>query len=459
MESSPSSSVPLYADRPGYGSALPMRRRHTSNLPNMNRRQSEGGVSRRISIMSDPTNNFRGQINQLRDGYAFGLESYSSNLNFLLLSVPIAILAYYLKWGDTVVFMSCFIGMIPMAMLLGKATEDIAEHTNETLGALVNVTFGNAVELILSISALRAAKMQLIKDTIAGSILSNLLLVLGSAFFFGGLNYHEQEVLPAVSEANADLLSFAVFGLSVPTLYATTVPRNEQVAHGEELVSLFTAIALLIIYSMYLFFQMYTHSDLYDALPQDDLSDDQNVEDNVSSRALLDSDTERNRQSHPSSHSSKAASLPVAIVLLVVLVIAIAILSELLVDSIDTFSATVGLHQRFIAVVLLPVVGNAVEHMSAILVARHNKIDLSIGIACGSSVQIALFAAPILIVISWIIGEPHLTLNFEQYEIIVIGFSVFVVNATMRDSRTNWLEGAVLVMCYIIVATAYFFID
>lgn len=461
MESS-SSSIPLPLHRPAYGSTQPVRRRHTVNLPHMNRGQSEGGISRRISSLSDPAGTFRGQINQLRDGYAFGLESYSSNLNFLLLAVPIAILAHFLKWGDTLIFISCFIGMIPMAMLLGKATEDIAEHTNETLGALVNVTFGNAVELILSISALHASKMQLIKDTIAGSILSNLLLVLGSAFFFGGLNYHEQEVLPAVSEANADLLSFAVFGLSVPTLYATTVPKTEQVAHGEELVSLFTAVALLIIYSMYLYFQMYTHSDLYDALPDDDdLSDDQNIEQNASAldRALLESDAEHRRQNHPSSHSSKIASLPVAVTMLVVLVIAIAILSELLVGSIDTFSAAVGLHQRFIAVVLLPVVGNAVEHMSAILVARHNKIDLSIGIACGSSVQIALFAAPILVVISWILGQPHLTLNFEQYEVIVIGFSVFVVNATMRDSRTNWLEGAVLVMCYIIVATAYFFID
>lgn len=457
MELSQSSSILPSRRSQGYGSVPPARRRSAIGT-DVNHRHSDGNVSRRISAISDPSSVVRGQVNQLRDGYAFGLESYSSNLNSLLLFVPIALIAHFLRWGDTFIFVSCFMGMIPLAMLLGKATEDIAEHTNETLGAFVNVTFGNAVELILSISALRAGKMQLIKDTIAGSILSNLLLVLGSAFFFGGLNYHEQEVLPAVSEANADLLSFAVFGLSVPTLYATTVPKKEQAERAEDLVSLFTAVALLIIYAMYLYFQMYTHADLYDGLPDEDDDPEMDLGENSSAldRALLQSSIEIQRNS--TSHPSKTASLPVAVAVLIWMVIWVAILSELLVDSIDSFSAAVGLHERFIAVILLPVVGNAVEHMSAILVAQHNKIDLSIGIACGSSVQIALFAAPLLVVISWLLGNPHLTLDFQLFEVIIIGFAVFVVNSTMRDSRTNWLEGAVLIMCYAIVATAYFFI-
>eukprot|EP00178_Gracilaria_changii_P026443 TRINITY_DN813_c1_g2_i1.p1 TRINITY_DN813_c1_g2~~TRINITY_DN813_c1_g2_i1.p1 ORF type:complete len:497 (+),score=78.83 TRINITY_DN813_c1_g2_i1:1320-2810(+) len=378
-----------------------------------------------------------GQLNQMRDGINFGLDGYSSNLNVMLVFVPLGILAGLLKFPEPYVFVFNFLGMVPLAMLLGKATEDIAEHTNETLGALVNVTFGNAVELILSISALRAGRMTLIQDTIAGSVLSNLLLVLGSAFFFGGLEYREQMVLPAVSEANADLLSFAVFGFSIPALFAFAIPDNDGKAMTEEKMSLVTSICLLCMYAMYLAFQLYTHAELYEGLEEE-----------------LD---EEAGEAEPRSRDEQVASLPVATAILVGMVLLVAICSEFLVGAIDGFSKYVGLGQKFIAVILLPVVGNAVEHMSAILVARHNKIDLSIGIACGSSVQIALFAAPFLVVVSWLFGPEHLTLRFQMFETVCIGFSVFVVNATLRDSRSNWLEGAVLVMCYVILAGAFYF--
>ncbi|KAI0566841.1 Sodium/calcium exchanger protein [Gracilaria domingensis] len=198
--------------------------------------------------------------------------------------------------------------MVPLAMLLGKATEDIAEHTNETLGALVNVTFGNAVELILSISALRAGRMTLIQDTIAGSVLSNLLLVLGSAFFFGGLRYREQMVLPAVSEANADLLSFAVFGFSIPALFAFAIPDNEGKAMTEEKMSLVTSICLLCMYAMYLTFQLYTHAELYEGIDQE-------------------ADEEAG-VTEPHSRDEQVASLPVASAILVGMVLLVAICSE-----------------------------------------------------------------------------------------------------------------------------------
>ena len=331
-------------------------------------------------------------------------------------------------------------------MLLGKATEDIAEHTNQTFGALVNVTFGNAVELILCISALRAGKMELIQNTIAGSVLSNLLLVLGSAFFFGGLRYREQIVLPAVSEANADLLSFAVFGFSIPALFAMALPESATKADAEERMSLVTSICLLLIYCMYLYFQLYTHAELYESG-----GSAQDIINEVELFGIEEGDAEVEEEEEP------VASLPVALGILIGMVVLVAFSSEMIVASIDGFSARVGLGEKFIAVVLLPVVGNAVEHMSAIFVARHNKIDLSIGIACGSSVQIALFAAPLLVVVSWMFGDAHLTLNFQLFETICLGFSVFVVNATLRDSRSNWLEGALLVMCYFILASAFYF--
>lgn len=446
----------------GASSGAPSRHRSAMYFSEQGRRDSDGrNVSRHLSIISEPAS-FRGQMAQMRDGVAFGLEGYSSTLNLLLIFVPISIASALFLHNATITFVTSFLGMIPLAMLLGKATEDIAEHTNETLGALVNVTFGNAVELILSVSALMANKMELIRDTIAGSVLSNLLLVLGSSFFFGGLRHFEQVVLPAVSEANADLLSFAVFGLSIPALYATTVTRESQPSRSDELVSLFTSIGLLAIYAMYIFFQLYTHAELYRERPDNDNvhMSSGGIPGDSEDFAVRDVENSAPNESMADGiHDEPVASLPVAIAMLFTTVFLVAVSSEFLVGSIDDFSQRVGLGERFIAVILLPVVGNAVEHMSAILVARHNKIDLSIGIACGSSVQIALFAAPILVVISWLVGEHALTLNFQLFEIFCIGFSVFIVNATMRDSRTNWLEGAVLMVCYFIIAVAFFFMD
>lgn len=443
---SPTSTLPILSTKPrlSYGTSSqthpPPRRRSDFHIP------AEPTLpTRHISALSDLGLSLcAGQLTQMRDGRTLGLEGYSSHLNILLIFVPLGILASYLHLSPSICFVCNFIAMIPLAMLLGKATEDIAAHTNETLGALVNVTFGNAVELILCIAALRNNKMRLVQNTIAGSVLSNLLLVLGSAFFFGGLRYREQIVLPAVSEANADLLSFAVFGFSIPALFAMALPASPGKTEAEERMSLVTSICLLLIYAMYLFFQLYTHAELYQR-------PEHNEEEFGMSIDALDAAAGRAVEEEP------VASLPIAMAILVGMVALVAIASEMLVQSIDGFSERVGLGQKFIAVVLLPVVGNAVEHMSAILVARHNKIDLSIGIACGSSVQIALFVAPVLVVVSWIMGRHHLTLNFQLFETICLGFSVFVVNATLRDSRSNWLEGAVLVMCYFILATAFYF--
>lgn len=460
---------PIVSKRPVTYNTLPSRQfsgPSSSHHPPLSSRYSSDAIlaSRHLSGLSIDANHStcNGQLNQLKNGVSLGLEGYSSWLNLLLIFVPLSIFAALFHAQEVYIFVSSFIGMIPLAMLLSKATEDIAVHTNQTLGGLVNVTFGNAVELILCITALRANKLDLVRNTIAGSVLSNLLLVLGTAFFFGGLRYREQEVLPAVSEANADLLSFAVFGFSIPALFAMALPESAEKAQAEERMSLVTSVCLLVIYCMYLFFQLYTHAELYEestAMESAGGGDVESAEREGENAGEGDAAAERNvnRGEELEDSGEAVASLPVAVAILVGMVVLVTLDSELLVDSIDGFSRRVGLGEKFIAVVLLPVIGNAVEHMSAILVARHNKIDLSIGIACGSSVQIALFAAPVLVVVSWVVGYEHLTLNFELFETICLGFSVFVVNATLRDSRSNWLEGALLVMCYLILAAAFYF--
>lgn len=265
-----------------------------------------------------------------------GLQGYKTWLNYLLVFMVIGIVSHLNELSSIVTFVSTFIGMIPLATLLGKASEDVAEHTNQTVGALINVTFGNAVELILSISAMRADRVELLQGTIVGSILSNLLLVLGSSFFVGGIMYKEQEVLRAVSENNANMLLFAVFGFSIPALFDASVPQELRTEDSLGRLSLVTAIILLSMYCMFLFFQLHTHADLYQR-----------------SSNVLDDDG--------SDEQDPPASQAAALTILCFTVILVTISSEILVLSLDDFSRQIGLSQKFIAIILLPIVANAVE--------------------------------------------------------------------------------------------------
>lgn len=443
---------------------------------------------------------------------ALGLDGYKTKIHLLLVFSVLGLVSNLLNWSPVLTFSSSFIGMIPLGTLLGKATEDVAEHTNETIGALVNVTFGNAVELILSIAAMRADRISLIEDTIVGSILSNLLFVLGSSFFVGGVFFKEQEVCEAVSENNANMLLFAVFGFSVPAIFAISVPEKERTDSSLQSLSLLTALILLSIYLMFMIFQLHTHADLYQPvtpallptpsstmpqtsragstsransqlLPLDDSEPDANyainsnmmVNRNSSNRSNQGGgnnfDSPRTGAAVPpplmpttyepvtlTSNRQPPASLNVALCVLLGTVVFVTVLSQGLVSTLDEFSNSIGLGQKFIAIVLLPVVANAVEHMSAIMVAGHNKIDMSIGIACGSSLQMALFVAPLLVILSWVFGYTRVCLNFEVFETVCLVFTVLLVNATLRDSRTNWLEGALLLMCYFVVVSAISFL-
>lgn len=407
------------------------------------------------------------QLHERHAGMVEALEGYNSPMNVLLVFVPLGVAAALLKWSQTLVFVFNFLGVIPLAMILGRATEDIAAHTNQTIGGLINATFGNAVELILSFSALKQGKLDVIRNTLVGSVLSNLLLVLGASFFFGGLVYAEQEVLAAVAEANGDLLSFSMFGFVLPAIFSLALVSNTTMDETKREVvearfSLFTAIVLLSMYILYLVFQLYTHADLYAEVEEEAAAPDPRdpeAGDNAPSGPIggAGSAFPPPVESGDSPVSEAVASLPVASVILVSAVVVVSICSEFVVGSIEGFSRSVGLGESFIALVLLPIIGNAVEHWAAVVTAIKDKMDLSIGIACGSSVQIALFAAPVMVIVSWFTGEARLTLNFHLFETVCLVMSVQVVTMTMRDSRTNWLEGAVLLCCYLIIASAFFF--
>lgn len=442
---------------------------------------------------------------------ALGLDGYKTKIHLLLIFSVLGFISHLLNWSPVITFSSCFIGVIPLGTLLGKATEDIAEHTNDTIGAVLNVTSGNAVELILSIAAMRADRISLVEDTIVGSIMSNLLLVLGSSFFVGGVFFKEQEVCEALSENNANMLLFAVFGFSVPALFAISVPESARIESSLQTLSLLTALTLLSLYLMFMIFQLHTHADLYQPvtpapmaspsstapqtsrtgsssrarsqLPLDDSEPDQSYPFHSSMMVKRSSSSRSNQGGAynsntphtdvtapppltpatyepvtPTPRSHPSTSLFVALCVLVVTIVFVTVLSHGLVATLEEFSKTIGLGQKLIAVVLLPVVVNAVQHLSAIMVAGHNKIDMSIGIACGSSLQMALFVAPILVVLSWVFGYSRVCLNFELFQTVCLGFTVLLVNATLRDSRTNWLEGALLLMCYFVVVAAISFL-
>lgn len=411
------------------------------------------------------------------------LKEYHSLWNVLLVLSVIGVASNWVGGSPVLTFVCTFLGMLPLATILGQATETVAEHTNNTIGALVNVTFGNAVELILSIAAMRAGRVSLIQDTIVGSIVSNLLLVLGSSFLVGGMLHKEQKVQEAVSENNANMLLFSVFGFSVPALFAVSVPETRRSDTALESLSLVTAVVLLGIYLLFMVFQLHTHADLYDNTDEDEDGEgsesrrpDSNrvrvagaspstspiftpTGSNSGEEALGSDDFGVSGDTGSTPSPFRSPDFITALVVLVVTVILVSVSSELLVQRIDEFSHHIGLRQKFIAIVLLPVVANAVEHMSAVMVAGRNKIDMSIGIACGSSLQMALFVAPMLVVLSWMFGPEHLRLNFQLFETVCLGFTVLLVNATLRDSRTNWLEGALLLMCYFILTVAFFFVE
>lgn len=406
------------------------------------------------------------QLHERHAGMVEALEGYNSPMNVLLVFVPLGVAAGVLGWSQTLVFMFNFLGVIPLAMILGRATEDIAAHTNQTIGGLINATFGNAVELILSFSALKQGKLDVIRNTLVGSVLSNLLLVLGASFFFGGLVYREQEVLPAVAEANGDLLSFSMFGFVLPAIFSLALVSNTAMDEVKREVvearfSLFTAVVLLAMYILYLVFQLYTHAELYAEVEAEEARPDGRDPEAGGSASNGPMGGAASIIPPPVASETPVgeavASLPVASAILVSAVVIVSICSEFVVGSIEGFSRTVGLGESFIALVLLPIIGNAVEHWAAVVTAIKDKMDLSIGIACGSSVQIALFAAPVMVIVSWFTGTARLTLNFHLFETVCLVMSVQVVTMTMRDSRTNWLEGAVLLCCYLIIASAFFF--
>ncbi|MEP7067222.1 MAG: calcium/proton exchanger [Gemmatimonadota bacterium] len=352
-------------------------------------------------------------------------------LLWLLLGAPIAIGASFLHAAPIIVFAASAIAIIPLSSLLGQATEELSSHTGPTLGGLVNASLGNLAELIIAILALRAGLVDLVKASITGSIIGNLLLVLGAAQLAGGLKYRTQRFNPSFAGTSISLLVIAAVGLIVPTLFLAAHPDPTRAATVR--VSEFVAGFLIVGYVLFLIYSMGTHKSAFDALQEETFDE----------TPALEAD-------------GPHWTLRRTLIVLLVVAAGIGWMSELLVGATEVTVRTLGLSNVFVGLILIPIIGNAAEHSSAVLMARKNRMDLAASIAIGSSVQVALFVAPVLVFIGALLGHP-LDLAFGFFEVAAVTLAVWITSAIVIDAESNWLEGAFLLLVYGVLGVAFFY--
>ncbi|KAF8822139.1 putative manganese resistance 1 protein [Cardiosporidium cionae] len=350
---------------------------------------------------------------------------FLSKINILLVIIPFGVLSYILKQNTLLVFAFNFIALVPLSSLLGAATEELALHTGEITGGLLNATFGNAVEMIMAFQALKKGLILVVQGTLLGSILSNLLLVLGTSFLMGGMRYHVQKFNEKGATCSTSLLLLASLSISIPTLGGSAIHISKV---DILFISRISAMAVILMYVLFLLFQLRTHFHLFQDVRADD-------------------ETEK---------ELPGIGWVTGVVLLFIVTVFIAFISEFLVASIEPLIKGYGIKEDFIGVILLPIVGNAAEHVTAVTVAAKNKVDLTIGVAIGSSVQIALLVVPFTVISGWIIDQP-MTLEFPILSALVLILSVIVVTGIVQDGESNWLEGAMLIVAYSLVAVVFWY--
>lgn len=390
---------------------------------------------------------------------------FNSWINVLLICAPVGIALNYIHVNPVAVFVVNFIAIIPLAAMLSYATEEIAMRTGETIGGLLNATFGNAVELIVAILALVADEVLIVQTSLIGSMLSNLLLVMGMCFFFGGVNRLEQHFNPVVAQTAASLLALSVSSLIIPTAFHAWSGAGER---GIAPLSRATAVILLAVYGCYLFFQLKSHADLYNA-PSPKVEkrwvritegDAHRGMANIGRHLAAYGGGQAQQMPFNASgdeHEEPQLSVFVAILTLVISTAFVAVCAEYMVNSINALVSTGGISKTFVGLILLPIVGNAAEHATAVTVACKDKMDLAIGVAVGSSMQIALLVLPLVVVVGWIIGNSQMTLYFDPFQVILLFVAVLLVNYLISDGKSHWLEGVLLQMMYLIIAVAAWF--
>lgn len=342
----------------------------------------------------------------------------------LLVAAPFALAAEWLHWGALWVFAFSAVGVIPLAGYIGWATEALASRLGPKLGGLLNATLGNAAELIITLTAIRAGLLELVKASITGSILGNLLLVLGAAMAWGGARNGVQRFDKRQSSNHAILLTLAVLALVIPSLFSQSIGPDGSVK--VEALSLGVSVVMIVLYGLGLLYSLKV----------------------VKGPLAYPAEAEVKHEPSP-------LSLTGAFVVLALTTFGVIGLSELLVGAVESVVATVGLSEFFLGIILVPIVGNVAEHFVAVQAAVRNHMDLSVEISLSSSLQIALFVAPVLVFVSLLMGNP-LTLIFNRFELIALGAGVLIAALVSSDGESNWLEGGALLAVYSILGLAFF---
>ncbi len=377
----------------------------------------------------------------------------------LLAFIPISIAAQFLGWSDLIIFATAALAIIPLAGWMGTATEEIAVVLGPSLGGLMNATFGNATELIIAIFALRAGLVNVVKSSITGSIIGNLLLVMGLAMLLGGLKFKEQTFQPTIARLNASAMNLAVIAILLPTAVDFTSAGIEEPILQK--LSIAVAVVLMLVYGLTLLFSMKTHSYLYDVGIAEE-SAAEHTENNAQAKTNAHAETNTEALNAKASNVEKgeahaeAPNLKLWVGVLLAATVAVAVESELLVDTLEVASKQLGLSELFTGVIILPVIGNAAEHATAVTVALKNKMDLSLNVAVGSSLQIALFVGPLLVIIGALMGQP-MDLDFNNFELLSVVVAVLVANSISADGKSNWLEGTLLLATYTVIALSFYF--
>ena len=349
--------------------------------------------------------------------------------NLLLVFIPVAIAVEHLTPDRyLLVFATSALAILPLAGWLGRATEHLAEHAGEGVGGLLNATFGNAAELIIALAAMRAGLHDVVKASIAGSIIGNILLVLGASMLAGGLRYREQQFSAEGARSEATMLTLATIGLILPAAYSFAIA--EQIPRGLEFISITISVLLLFVYSLFLLYSLVTHRALFMGSPGSEAGVKHTV---------------------PWSVGKALAVLAIATVF-------IAWMSEILVGAVEPAAHELGLSNIFVGVFIVAILGNAAEHATAVVAAMKNRMDLSLSIAIGSGVQVALFIAPLLVLLSLVIGPTPMNLAFSGGLVLSMLLAVLITGQIAGDGRSDWLKGVQLITVYLILALTYFVI-
>ena len=348
-------------------------------------------------------------------------------IHWLFAFIPISIVLEEMDTSAPLIFFSAALSIIPIARLIGSSTEHLARYTGDAVGGLLNATFGNLPELIIAVVALKAGLHTMVLASLAGAILANLLLATGASFLVGGIKYHNQDYNSTSIRVYSSMMLIAVISLTVPSGFHTLTAEKPAIAN-ETMLNIYLAIVLLTGYVLYLFFMIKTHADFFK------------------------SEGAKQEEEH-----EEKWSITRALISLVVASVLAAFMSEILVGAAEETGQVLGMSNVFIGMIFLAVVGGAAESISAISMAAKNKMDLSIGIALGSSIQIALFVAPVLVIMSLFVGPGQMNLSFSRPLIVALFLAVVLAAMVAGDGRSNWYKGVQLILVYLLMAMMLYF--